>query len=224
MFLDIRLNIGLTSDEVMPIFITPFVTILSFLMFFPALRKEFVKWFVLDKKRLDKTICYPVLASILLGFIINIYRFVPYWFGYDVVGVGKKQVTVLEDVSDLGMAIGVYIIAPFSEEFLFRFLAFAGAALWIKNLLEGTKWQEQAQLLFAKKRKLVISSWVVITNLAFSFMHGPDLLSFPLYFLGGMVDAIFFIRFGFLSAWISHGSFNFFSGILLSIIISFLRA
>lgn len=220
-FLDLWLNLGLVSDEAARIFISPLIIIFGLLLFVPVIRKEFVKWFVLDKKRMDKVICYPIIASIILGFAINIYRFIPFWLGYDVVGIGKNQVTILEDVSDFGMALAAYVIAPFSEEFAFRFLAFVGVALMIKDFVKGTKWEKKAQLLFVERRKLILAFWVLFTGAIFSVMHGPGVLNFPLYLIGGVVNAYFFLRFGFLSAWISHGTFNFFSGIALTVIMNF---
>ncbi|HDR8221064.1 TPA: CPBP family intramembrane metalloprotease, partial [Bacillus cereus] len=65
-----------------------------------------------------------------------------------------------------------------------------------------------------------IWSWVILTNIGFALLHGPDISTFYLYFIPGVVDALLFLRLGFLSAWLAHGVFNLCSLTVLSIISS----
>lgn len=216
--LDLLLQLGLTSsEETLNIFIIPFITICSFIFFLPVLRKSFFAWFLLDKKEIHQAICFPILAAILSGFLVNFYRLLPYWLGFDPVGVGSQQVTVLDGVSPLGLALGTSVLGPFSEEFLFRYLMFSGIILLWADF--PPKWVSGINEHIQKRKKTYWIGWVLLVNVIFALLHGPNLLNFPLYFLPGIVDTLFFLRYGFLAAWISHGVFNLFSGITLHIIL-----
>lgn len=210
-FLDKYFRLGLTNDVAIEIFITPFIFILTCFIFSRKLRENFSSSFVLKNGETYKVICYPVLVAIIHAFLVYIYMYTPYWLGFEAIGIGSKQVTTVNGVSDLGLVIGVSIIGPFIEEFFFRFLLFGGFIMGLTKLSLKYKW-------INSRKYLIIFSLVIIINSVFSLIHGPNILSFPLYFSGGVIHTLFFIRYGFLAAWISHGMFNFLSPIAHSII------
>ncbi|MDA1909461.1 CPBP family glutamic-type intramembrane protease [Bacillus cereus] len=72
--------------------------------------------------------------------------------------------------------------------------------------------------LFTHKNPLYIWSWILITNLGLALLHGPDISNFYAYFIPGLINALLFLRLGFLSAWLAHGIFNLSSMIILSIL------
>lgn len=221
MLADHRLKFGLSSNEGLTIFIVPLCLMLSWIIVDENLRKDFVNRFLLSKKNLHLSICIPILVSIITEFVLNLLRFVPYWLGYDVINPGKNQVTTLNDFTATGLLFSVSVIGPFSEEFLFRYLPYGGLSLAFAGMSKEIKWLKNIyDALFINKNPKYIWAWIIITNIVFAMAHGPDILSFPLYFIPGIVFSLFFLRFGFLAAWISHGASNLFSGIAFEIIVN----
>lgn len=210
-FADKFFQLGLTSDAAIDIFTLPFMYIITLLIFLPQARKKFVSWFILKREETYKSVCFPILVAIIQSFLVYIYLYTPYWLGSEAISIGSKQVTTVEGVTEIGLTIGASIIGPFTEEFIFRFILIAGF-IGILNLLIR-KFNR-----FIKMKPIAIFFWIIVTNSLFSIAHGPDLLSFPTYFVGGVIPSLFFIRYGFLAAWISHGMFNFLSPIAFSII------
>lgn len=211
-FSDKFFQLGLTNDTAIEIFITPFIFILICFIFSSKLREKFSSGFLLNKDETYKAVCYPILVAIANAFFVYIYMYTPYWLGFEAVGIGSKQVTTVEGVSDIGLIIGSSVIGPFNEEFIFRFLLFGGMIMILKNLSKKFKW-------IKSKRSMIIFLCIIISNTIFSMVHGPNLSSFPLYFIGGVIDTLFFLRYGFLAGWIAHGMFNFLSPIAHSIIL-----
>jgi len=218
--LDKVFNLGLISEEAADVFTTLFILICTVVFFIPGLRKSFSKWFLLDRKKIVQSICFPILAAILMDFLENLYRLIPYWLGSDIIGVGSNQITTIKGVSDLGLELGTSILVPFNEEFIFRYLMFVGVPLLIVYTLNDFDWFNRIKRLIEKRKKMYLISWIIIVNLLFGMAHGPDLLSFPIYFSSGILFTFFFLRYGFLSAWLSHGMSNLFSGVALQIILN----
>jgi len=210
-FTDEFFQLGLTSDDAFDIFTLPFLIIITLLIFLPRARKKFVSWFILKKEETYKSICYPILVAIIEAFLVYIYLYTPYWLGSEAIGIGSNQVTTVEGVTEIGLTIGTSIIGPFNEEFIFRFILIAGFIETLNFLISKYK-------RLIKIKPIAIIFWIIVTNSYFSLIHGPDLLSFPTYFVGGVIPSLFFLRYGFLAAWISHGMYNFLSPIALSII------
>jgi membrane protease YdiL (CAAX protease family) len=121
----------------------------------------------------------------------------------------------------MGLIFSVSVISPFSEEFFFRYLLYGGLSLAIVEMAKENKVIKKIYIeLFINKNQIYIWSWIILTNIGFAMAHGPNIISFPLYFISGIVFSIFFLRLGFLAAWISHGSANLFSWIAHEIIVN----
>jgi len=204
-------HLGLTNNNAFHIFIFPFLLIIFLLIFYPRVRKKFVSWFILKKEETYKSICYPILVAIIQAFLLYIYVYTPYLLGSEAIGIGSNQVNTVEGVTEIGITIGRSIIGSFNEEFLYRFILIAGFIEILNFLISKFK-------RLIKIKPIAIIFWIIVTNSYFSLNHGPDLLSFTPYFLGGIIPSLFFLRYGFLAAWISHGMYNFLSPIANSII------
>jgi membrane protease YdiL (CAAX protease family) len=221
MVIDNILKFGLSSDEGINNFIVPFSLCWSWVIVHTALRKDFFKWFVLSKKKIHLAICIPILVAILMEFVLSIVQYTPFLLGYDVIKPGTNQVTTLQDFTEIGLLFSVSVISPFSEEFLFRYLLYGGLSLAIVKMAKKNRLLEKIyNESFINKNPIYIWSWIILTNMGFAMAHGPDILSFPLYFISGIVFSIIFLRLGFLAAWISHGSANLFSWIAHEIIVN----
>lgn len=124
--------------------------------------------------------------------------------------LGSHQVTQVASVWDGLFVSG--IMAPLYEEFLFRVLLFAVIAYGIDFFSHST----QGSNIYDVKNR---ACWIVIiiSSCLFSFVHGPDLTSFHLYALGGVVNAWLFLKYGYLSAVVGHFSFNWLSVILFQL-------
>ncbi|MED2737121.1 CPBP family intramembrane glutamic endopeptidase [Bacillus toyonensis] len=220
--IDRMFHLGLTSDSGIEVFLMPFIFILALIIVNPSLRKDFIDRFLIDKENIHQAICFPILAGIGMVFIANAIRFIPYWlWGDQLIGVGSKQVTTLEELTDTGLLISVSIIGPFTEEFLFRYLLYGGIfLLFFKGVSDSQLSRKIVDHLYVNKTAKYIWSWIIVTNIVFALMHGPNLLNFWMYLIPGMVDAWFFITYGFLASWLSHSMFNLFSGITLQILLS----
>ncbi len=210
-FADKFFELGLFSDDAFRIVTLPLMCFITLLSIIPPLRKKFVTCFILKMEETYKSICYPILVAIILAFLVCIYQYTPYWLGSEAIGIGSKQVTTLKGVTEIGLTISSSIIIPFNEEFVFRFILIAGFIEILNFLISKYK-------RLIKIKPFAIIFCIIVTNSFFSLNHGPGLLSFPIYFVGGLIPSLFFIRYGFLAAWISHGMFNFLSPIANSII------
>jgi hypothetical protein len=73
---------------------------------------------------------------------------------------------------------------------------------------------------FIQKNKYYLTVWLLVITTWFAVGHGSDITNFHSYFIPGLFFGIFFLKYGFLSAWLSHATFNAFSGIAWSIIIN----
>lgn len=218
---DNLLKFGISSEEGLNNFIIPFSLCWSLVIVHTTLRKDFFKQFVLNKKNIHLAICIPILVAILMEFVLNILQYIPFWLGHDVIKPGTNQVTALKDFTEIGLLFSVTVISPFSEEFFFRYLLYGGLSLVIVKMAKENKLIEKIyRELFINKNQIWIWSWIILTNIGFAMAHGPSLLSFPLYFISGIVFSIMFLRLGFLAAWISHGSANLFSWVAHEIIVN----
>lgn len=229
-WLNVATGMGMEERHI-EAFVLPFVTIVFFLFVFPKLRKELLTNFI-DKKNLTFAICVPILTSIVLVYIINGLRLVPVFLGEDVVGVGSAQYIEEAKLNTIGSLLFHAILPTFSEEFIFRFMAFSGVFLLIQPFIceEDTtsniqnSFQRKIKVfsdnLFVKKKNQYIFIWLFIVSVIFAQIHGPDITNFYIYFIPGAFFGYFFIRYGFLSAWIAHGTFNALSGIAWSTILN----
>ncbi|MCM3117396.1 CPBP family intramembrane metalloprotease [Neobacillus sp. MER 74] len=173
------------------------------------------------------------------------YFYFPALFAKEPLSVGNAQYLGHQELTTAGEILLLGIIGPFSEEFLFRFLLIvylpylALHHTFIKKPLETKKNVNKSiskpfiflvnavnkvyYRVFEMKDKKLISGWVILVSFFFAFVHGPDLYSFPLYFLPGILFSFVYLKYGFLASWICHGTANTLSGIVNAIFISFLN-
>ncbi|MFJ5717295.1 type II CAAX prenyl endopeptidase Rce1 family protein [Neobacillus sp. NPDC093127] len=233
LYLNEKLELGMNDTHV-ELMVTPFTVFMYLLFVFPNLRKDFFKRFW-AKDNLTYSICFPILVSIFLVFLINIFRLVPLMFGSgSVVGVGKGQYIEEADLSLLGGLLFHAFFPTFSEEFLFRYLCYGGLFVFFTytilqkpgndNSQRTTKFERCVDWfrtkLFVEKNKYFVLSWLLIITTWFAMIHEPDITNFYGYFIPGLVFGIFFLKYGFLSAWLSHASFNALSGVAWTIILN----
>ncbi|HEQ3527746.1 TPA: CPBP family intramembrane metalloprotease [Bacillus cereus] len=196
-----------------------FSLVLTGIFIFPTIRKDFQNRFILNKNKLYVTIGLPILIGILMQVILTLIRFIPIFLGHDMIGIGSGQITYTSDVTKTGFLFLVSVIGPFNEEIVFRYSLYAGIFLVLADFKTKFSWIEKVyDELFTHKNPIYIWSWVVVTNIGFALLHGPDISTFFLYFIPGTIYALFFLKSGFLSAWLAHGAFNLFSWTVLSIL------
>lgn len=237
--LDSVVHLGL-SEEIYNIFITPLLMVVYCIFLFSIIRKDFMKRFIL-KKQLHKVVCYPIIMSIVLVFVINSSRILPIFFGGEPTGVGSNQFTAIDELSPLGRFLFLSLFTGFTEEVLFRYLPFGVLFVLLNEFDKASTYSIKENIhvkkrsakvvdffirvkekLFIEKETSYLFCWVVITSIIFSLAHGPNLTNFHFYFIAGLVNGWFFIKYGFLAAWISHASFNALSGPAMMIIINLL--
>ncbi|MCQ6317115.1 CPBP family glutamic-type intramembrane protease [Bacillus cereus] len=196
-----------------------FSILLAGIFIFPTIRKNFQNHFILHKNKIYLTIGFPILIGILMQFILNFIRFIPTFLGHDMIGIGSSQLTYTSDITETGFLFLASVIGPFNEEIIFRYSLYSGIFLVLADFKTKFLWIEKIyNELFKHKNPIYIWGWVVVTNIGFTLLHGPDISTFFLYFVPGTIYALFFLRLGFLSAWLAHGAFNLCSSTVLSIL------
>lgn len=235
LLLDSKLELGFSKLEI-DVFIFPFLVIFNFFIIYPNLRKKFYKQFI-KTKELHLLIALPILISIIKLFLVYIYIYLPIFFNKDPVSIGSDQYVASESLTSLGQFLLLGILGPFSEEVVFRylllyllpytfFLYLYNERVLIKRIVS------KSVFLFGKKiykkminihRKVFITIWIILISCLFSLAHGPDLWSFPIYFMGSVIYSYLFLKYGFLPAWVAHGSYNALSPIMNTIVIMFLN-
>ncbi|MFB5094223.1 CPBP family intramembrane metalloprotease [Bacillus cereus] len=212
-------GLGLSNNNHAVESLYSFSVLLAGIFIFPIIRNDFKNRFILNKNKLYLTISLPIIIGILIQFIVTFIRFIPTLLGQDMIGIGSEQITYTSDLTKTGFLILVSVIGPFQEEFVFRYLFYAGIFLALANFKVKFSWIKKIyNELFIHKNPLYIWGWILVTNLIFTLYHGPDITNFYAYFIPGVINALFFIRLGFLSAWLAHGVFNLCSLTIFSIV------
>lgn len=218
--LDIKLNLGFSENDI-DVFIFPFLTSLNFFIFFPGLRQNFYNQFI-KTNELHLLIALPILLSLIQLFLIYIYMYIPVLLNKSPISIGSNQYVTSENLTTFGEFFLTSIVGPFNEELIFRFLLLYYVPFIILSSLSKERKQNNYIDYLIKKKKALISFWVILISGFFSLMHGPDLWSFMIYFPGGVICSLLFLRYGFLSAWIAHASFNAISPFMQYVVIKLL--
>lgn len=237
LFINARFNLGISEADI-DIFLLPFLMLLYFWMIFPQLRKDFREQFI-KVKSLDRIIALPILVAILELVLVYLYFYLPVLFGGETIPLGKDQYTGHQELSTAGDILLTGVLGPFSEEFLFRFFLIVYlpyvflyytfvkepfvpksdknnkiAATFLFLERHANKIYYQA---FRAKNKKLIVSWVIVCSFLFAIAHGPNIYSFALYFVPGLLYSYLFLRYGLLASWIGHGTSNILSPYINSI-------
>lgn len=232
--LNSKLKLGLSNIE-MDVFIFPFLLILNFFIVVPSLRKSFYKQFI-KVKEWHLLIALPVLISIIALFVVYIYMYLPIFFNNHSVSIGSDQYVASVSLSSLGQFVLMGILGPFTEEVIFRYLLLYllpyifllflyNERAIIKRIVPKSVFLYGKNIYHNMSNthsKVIITIWIIFISTLFSLGHGPDLWSFPVYFLGGFIYGFLFIKYGFLSAWVAHGAFNVLSPIMNIVVLMFL--
>ncbi|GAE35612.1 CPBP family intramembrane glutamic endopeptidase [Halalkalibacter akibai] len=229
-YMNAVLKLGITETDFQE-FIT-FSLVIGFLIYlYPGLSTPFKNSF-LKTKELHIIVCIPILTSLIKLIIVYLYLYIPVFFGEERMSVGKGQyIREDQELSTLGEILLLSISGPFNEEFLFRFLLLFLIPYSILNSFSYMSIDKENGLfnriklmgerlnkkIFVERNNTIVAIWLFITSSIFSLMHLPDIYSFFIYFIGGMLYGFLFIKYGFLLAWIAHGISNGFSPIVNSI-------
>lgn len=236
-------HLGITDDDV-DIFLSPFLTFLFFWIASKELRKSFYGQFI-KVKAFDRVILLPILLAIIELALAYLYVYFPVFSGNEPISLGASQYRTHTELTTAGEFLLLGVIGPFSEEFLFRFLllfflpqmmlsVFFPKEAFVSKKNENKKLPKPYIVLsnlanrlhyraYELKDKRIISAWVILVSFLFSMVHGPDMYSFAIYFLPGILYSFVYLKYGFLASWICHGASNSMSNMMNSIFISFLN-
>ncbi|WP_338609390.1 CPBP family intramembrane metalloprotease [Clostridium baratii] len=153
-------------------------------------------------------IIIPILIAAITRVFTNILQVMPILFGGEVIGIAKGQMNMLMFNPVERIFVGT-IVGPFFEEFLFRGVFFTPIA-YVSGFIDNKFGYKFSKKIFNFKSMFC---WILIVvgNILFSLSHLPNASNFHLYFIGGVVDTIIYIKYGFYAAWLSHGFYNYFS-------------
>jgi uncharacterized protein len=243
-YLNLSLNLGISEGD-FQIFFMPSLTLLYFFLIFPQLRKGFSKFFI-RVKSLDRLIALPILIAIMELIFMYTLVYLPVVFDKEVIAIGKDQYVPHKELSSLGQTFLLGVIGPFNEEVFYRFilLYFLPYSFLYFNFIKNPitikdnkskrltkpfhffekipKWLYYRGFYFQDKK--LIGIWIIIVSAFFSFSHGPDVNSFAIYFLPGVLYSYLFLKYGLLSSWIAHGFGNALSPIINQIFIVMLSS
>lgn len=155
-----------------------------------------------------KTIIIPILAAIGTRLLTDILQILPEAFGESAIGIAKGQLDMSTYNPIERMFVGT-ILGPYFEELLFRVVFFTSITYLVGYIDTKLNSKFSSKILNLKN----IFCWVliIIDNILFSLSHKPDVSNFHLYFIGGLIDTIIYVKFGFYSSWLSHGLYNYFN-------------
>lgn len=132
---------------------------------------------------------------------------IPILFGGNVIGIAKGQMDMSKFSPIERIFVGT-IVGPFFEEFLFRVVFFTTIA-YISGFIDSKFDYKLSKKIF-NLRSIVCWILIIVGNILFSLVHVPDVSNFHLYFIGGLIDTIIYIKYGFYASWLSHGFYNYF--------------
>lgn len=142
-----------------------------------------------------------MVSGLALNWLLNWLRQAALDQGLNV-AMGTRQVSVpgpaVADIDMVLIAVGVIVLAPVLEELFFRFI---GVGVVYRLLLT-------TQIVGEKYFKPILVCWVVFVSVIFAHLHGPDHISFFLYFIAGLVYSIVYLKYGLLACILVHASGN----------------
>ncbi|WP_066675471.1 CPBP family intramembrane glutamic endopeptidase [Clostridium septicum] len=153
-------------------------------------------------------IVIPILVAVITRVFTNILQVIPVLFGGEAIGIAKGQMNMDTFTPIEKIFVGT-IVGPFFEEFLFRVVFFTTIA-YIVGFIDN-KFNYSISKKVFNLRSMICWTIIIIGNILFSLSHLPNASNFHLYFIGGIVDTIIYIKYGFYAAWLSHGFYNYFS-------------
>ncbi|BAU27108.1 CAAX prenyl protease-like protein [Aneurinibacillus soli] len=230
LIINIKMNWGMTEEDIQLAFVPAYMA-LFFLMSFSNLRKAFMERLITSKDYIS-VISKPIVIGVITVFILEGTRYLPLIFNGDIIGIGSGQVKDDGHLSRFANWFLTCIIAPSNEEFITRFLFYDGVCLLLLSMIaplprEKVKTFNAAQMvlykmlnlfnimieifvqkIFQRSSKLGTCIYVIVASTVFSILHKPDITNFHLYFLGGVVDWFFFLRYGLIASFLSHATFN----------------
>lgn len=155
-----------------------------------------------DIKRVRAAIIpFCILTGLVLTFFARWYQDKASLYGMEV-SPGARQVNFPESCPDTvdAILIGVVVVlvSPVLEEILFRFI---GLGI-VQTIITAS------QVITTKYVKLFNFFWIIIISTIFSLLHGPDWLSFPVYFISSMAFSLFYLKYGLMASILVHSSGN----------------
>lgn len=156
----------------------------------------------LDLKRVGKD---KLPVFIVAGFCLSAFfswcRHIVLNYGVSI-SPGARQVrapdTDIGSIDTILIGVVAVVIGPALEEIIFRFI---GIGIMPKIIMS-------LQQLTQKHYSIFMFFWVIIVSSAFSLLHGPDRLSFPVYFFSSIVFSSIYIKYGLLASTLVHSSCN----------------
>lgn len=150
----------------------------------------------------------PILVAALKRVLNNILQVIPTLFGGNVIGVAKGQLDI-STYTQIDKIVVAAIVGPFLEEFIFRIVFFTFIA-YIAGYIDYRFGKKLLNRIF-NFRSIFCWILIIVNGTIFSLIHLPNMSNFHLYFIGGVVYSIIYIKYGFYASWLCHGFYNYFS-------------
>ena len=181
-----------------------FVTLVALKFMSPKLAQCIVNEFSIRQKTIG-AIIVPIIIGLLHRISNNILQVLPYLYGGEIIEVAKGQLN-MDSFNFIERLLVGSILGPFSEEFICRIVFFT-SILYIARYID-VKFNKRFSDKVFKLKSILCWILIIINGILFSLFHEPNISNFHLYFIGGVAYAVIYIKYGFFSAWLSHGTYN----------------
>lgn len=170
----------------------------------PKLAQCIVNEFSIRQKSIN-AIIVPIIVGLSHRVLNNVLQVLPYLFGGEIIGIAKGQLR-MESFNLVEKILVGSVLGPFTEEILFRIVFFT-SILYIAGYIDN-KFNKRFSDKVSNLKSILCWVLIIINGVLFSLFHEPDISNFHLYFIGGIAYSVLYIKYGFFSAWISHGIYN----------------
>lgn len=170
----------------------------------PKLAQCILNEFSIREKTIG-AIIVPIIVGLSDRVLTNVLQVLPYLFGGEIIGIAKGQLS-MESFNLVEKVLIGSVLGPFTEEVIFRIVFFT-TVLYIAGYIDN-KFNKRFSDKVYNLKSILCWVLIIINGVLFSLFHEPDISNFHLYFTGGIAYAIVYIKYGFFSAWLSHGIYN----------------
>ncbi|ATD55108.1 CPBP family glutamic-type intramembrane protease [Clostridium chauvoei] len=183
--------------------------------------RSFLKKNLFRRKEIFIGIFTGAISGLIVMFITYLYRLIPICFGESIIEIGSNQVvSTYKNFSFEGLIVTA-ITPAILEETIFRVVGFSIFACIFKfwfSIVRKNEIKSNSINVLNLKSGYGLST-LFITSLVFALMHGPSILSLPIYLLPGLLFGFLYCKYGLGVSISAHCISNYLSSLVLTIVV-----
>lgn len=182
---------------------------------------DFLKDNLFREESILKGIGIGTISGLGIMFITYLYRIIPVFIGKRVIAIGSNQaVSTYKDFSFESLLV-TSITPAILEEFVFRVGGFTICAVIFRFIFQQIRKDKKSlieiNVLNLRSRYGLMA--LIFTSLIFAIMHGPSILSLPIYLLPGLLFGFLYCKYGLGVSIVSHCMSNYLSSLILTLVV-----